>query len=234
MPSRTGTASQVDASAGDGSTSVTVPADCDFVVAFWMHWDDNAGSTISGLTLNSVSFTIQSQLAEGAVTDESGVGVATLANPATGSQTFAWTWSAGGARTEGGGIFLVYVKDHNSGDAVRAAGTDAATLTTGVSVTLATETTDLLLAACQRYTGGNPALDGTVFINDVTVNSEVYDVSEVTPSATSTTVNMTNENFSSMAAVSLKQAVGGGGAASNFANKSFIESLFTRPRFLRR
>src|SRR5688500_11017318 len=136
MASRTGTASEINASAGDGSTSVTVPADANCVVAFWSHWDGNAGTTLSGLTLNGAAFTIQSQLAEGATTNCHGGGVATLVNPATGSQTAAWTWSAGGARTEGGKITLVWVTDANPTDTVRDVGTNHNTSTNNVAVTI--------------------------------------------------------------------------------------------------
>ncbi len=204
MGSKTGTAIEVDASAGNGSTSVTVPSDATAVIAFWSHFDTNGGSILATLSLNGAAFLTRAQLAEGAVTDECGVGVATLPNPATGAQTLAWTWSAGGARAEGGKIILVCVKTVDTSNLVRAAGVDAATASTNVAVTLATETTDLLLAMCQSFTGTNPALDGSVFINDAVLNSEIYDVSEVTPSATSTTVNMTGESYSSMAAISLR------------------------------
>ena len=213
MAQRTGTASQDDASAGNGSTSVTVPADATAVVAFWSHFDGNGGSTLSGLTLNGVSFfPADSQLAEGATADESGVGVASLASPATGSQTLAWTWSAGAARAEGGEIVLVYVKDVDIADLVRAAATDAQISTDNCSVNVASEATDLLLAFAQDFNEGtpddDPALDGTVFINDALLNLHSYDVSEVTPGAGSTTVNMTGEAFSAMAAVTLKAATG--------------------------
>lgn len=207
MPAvRTGTPSQVDASGGNGSTSVTVPTDATAVVAFWAHWDGNAGSILSSLTLDSVAFTIHEQLAEGAVSNENGVGVATLVSPATGSRTLAWTWSAGGARSEGGEIILVYVKGVNLADPVRDTALDAAEATDNVSVTLTTQSTDLVLAFGERFTGGNPALDGTVFINNATLNSHVYDVSQVTAGASSTTIAMTNESWSCMAGIALKEA----------------------------
>ena len=205
-PSRTGTPSQANASAGNGSTSVTVPADANCVVAFWSHWDDNAGSTISSLTINSVAFSIASQIAEGTPANAPGVGVARLINPATGSQTFAWTWSGGAARTQGGKIVLVYVKDANTSDPVRAAATDTDINANNVTVNLATETTDLLLAMAMSADLVNPVLDGTVFINDAVLNNQTTDVSEVTPSASSTTITMTGEQFSCMAAISLKES----------------------------
>jgi hypothetical protein len=210
---RTGTASQVNASGGDGSTSVTVPSDATAVVALWAHYDSNGGTTLSSLTLNGVGFTIQEQIAEGATTDETGTGVATLNNPATGSQTFAWTWSGGGARAEGGWIVLVYVKDVDLASLVRDTATDAQLGSNDCSVQLTNiETTDLLLAAAQSFTGTNPALDGTVFINDAGLNSENYDVSEATGQSGTVTVNMTGENYSSMVAIALRNITAAPGA----------------------
>jgi hypothetical protein len=211
-PVRTGTASQVDASASSGSASVTVPSDATGVVAFWGHWSNNNNSTLSTLTLNSVSMLpAKSEIAEGATTDEIGVGAAFLASPSTGSQTLAWAWSAGGARVEGGEIVLVYVKDLHASTPYRAAATDVGTGSGDVSVNVSSETTDLLLAwAVNSPGGGNPGIDGTVFINNGTVNGEIYDASEVTPNATSTTVNMTGEQYAGMAAITLQEAVSQG------------------------
>lgn len=223
MPTRTGTASQVNASAGNGSTAVTVPADCTCVVALWSHWDGNAGSTISGLTLNGVALTIEAQRAEGATTDTNGTGAARLVNPATGSQTFAWTWSAGGARSEGGKIVLVYLKSVDTSSPVRAAGVDGRTAATNVAVTISSDPTDLILAMADSFTPTNPALDGTVFINNAALNSHIYDVSEVAPSAgATTTVNMTGEDYSSMAAISLKAAAVGGTFQPAWVRNNYI------------
>lgn len=201
-PSRTGTASQVDASGGNGSISVTVPSDATAALAYWAHWDGDAGSSLATLTLNGVGFTILQQQVEG-IDAQVGVGCAILEAPATGSQTLAWTWSAGGARTEGGELVIVWIKDHKSGDAVRDSDIATGTFGANVSITLTTEADDLLIAHASNYTN-SPALDGTVFINNASLNSHVYDTSQVTPNAGSTTVNLTGEEWTGMAAISLK------------------------------
>ena len=214
-PTRTGTAAQIDASAGNGSTSATVPADCNAVVAFWSHWDNNGGSTLSGLTLNGVSFfPADSQLAEGATTNENGVGVATLMNPATGTQTVAWTWSAGGAREEGGELVLVFYKDANTSDPVRAAGTNAAATTGEAAVGLAsTETTDAVVGFVENfYDGGTqPTITGvTAFINNTVVNLNSYDVGDTTGVSGTVTISNSSRDYTSTAAISLKESVAGG------------------------
>lgn len=204
---RTGTASQVDASAASGSTSVTVPADCTCVVAFWCHFNALGAATLSTLTLGGNTFTTQSEIpCKSPAASSTGVGVATLTNlPGTGTQTLAWAWSDNDARDEGGGLFLPYVKGVDTTSLVHDADTGNSTGSNPLSLTIDTGLTDLVLAACESFTGTNPGLDGTVFINNVTINSEVYDVSEVTPGAATTTINMTGESDSAMAAISLRE-----------------------------
>jgi hypothetical protein len=203
-PTRTGAASQVDGSGGNGSTGVTVPADCTLVVAFFSSWDGNSGATVSALSLNGTPLVIAAQLADGHVTDANMVGVASLASPPTGTPTFAWTYSAGGARSEGGEIILVYVKDD---DGLRDGGVDSDEGGNAVAVTLDTETDDLLLVFAESIDGGGPpVITGatTTFIDDAALNSHEYDVGEVAPGAVSTTVNMTGESYSAMACASVK------------------------------
>lgn len=206
MPTRTGTASQVDASAASGSVSVTVPADATGAVAFWSHFDGVVGgSTLSTLTLGGKSFTTQAEQGENAVSGESGVGVAVVTGlPGTGSQTLAWAWSAGGARSEGGGLFIVWIKDVDQSTPVRNATVNAQIGgPSAISTAVTSDPADLVLAMCQSFTGTNPTVDGTVFINNVAVNSEVYDVSQPTTGAgASTTVNG-NGDYATIAAVSL-------------------------------
>lgn len=222
---RTGTASQVDASAGNGNTTVTVPVGCNLATAMWAHFDNGTDSTLATLTLNGVGFTISSQIAVNNAGGLSGAGVAFIENPATGSQTLAWTWSNGSARLEGGWIAVTYVADANVGvgDAVRDSDSTAQSGSNNTALTLTTETTDLVLAAAQSFSA-NPALDGTVYINNVTVASEVYDASEVTAGAGSTTINMTGEAFSSMTAIALKAVAGGGGGAVRVVGMGLTES----------
>lgn len=196
------------ASAASGSTSVTVPADCTAAIAFWAHFNALGTSTLSTKTLGGNAFTTESEIATKSPTATSvGVGVASLTNlPGTGSQTFAWAWSDSDARDEGGGIFIVWVKDVDTTSLVHHAQTGNSGGSTNLSVTVNTDTTDLLLAFCESFTGTNPGLDATVFLNDVAINSEVYDLSQITPGSPTTAVNMTGESDSAMAAISLKTA----------------------------
>jgi len=208
MAARTGTASQVNASAGSGSTSVTVPADCTAAVAFWSHFNTLGASTLSTLTLGGNAFTTRSEIAcKTPASDTTGTGVATLtALPGTGTQTLAWGWSDSDARDEGGGLFLVYVKDVDTSDIYRDAKTLNQAGTSTISFSLTTITTDLVLGMGQSFSGTNPNLTATVFIDNASFNSELYDVSEITAGASSTTVQITSGDYPTIAGISLKTA----------------------------
>src|SRR5688572_21115966 len=156
---RTGTAAQLDAGGGDGSTTATVPADCNVVVAFWQHYQDSPGTQdLATLTLNGVGFTIRAQDPSDQLTPVHGIGVATLVSPATGSQTVAWTWNNNAARTEGGNIVLVWVKDGNTVDPFRDADSTNNTDTNNVELTIDSADTDLVLAMATGAGATNPAI----------------------------------------------------------------------------
>lgn len=196
---RTGTSAEISANLSGGSAEVNIPYDATGVVAFWSHWDEDGNTGMDNLTFKDETFTIVTQINEGAIAGEWGVGVAYLDTlPGIGAQTFGWQWD-GTTRIAGGGIHLVFIK--NAGG-VRDAAVDAGIAAANVSVTLDTETTDLVLAFGESY-AVDPALDGTVFVNNEAFAGAVVDLSEITPSAGSTTVNMTGETYSTMAAISL-------------------------------
>jgi hypothetical protein len=191
-----------------------VPADAECAVAFWTHFDDN-GSTLATLTLGGNSFfatAFDFQLSViDAATAEPGGGVAFLDDiPGTGTQTLAWTWSNGGARTEGGGIFVVWVKGQDATTPVRDLDANQGQSSDTTNVTIDSNATDLVLAMGMA-TGVDPGLNGTVFINSAVINSEDYDLSQITAGASSTTAQNTSHNYSVTAAISLIVEDGGGG-----------------------
>src|SRR5690606_3374950 len=100
----------------------------------------------------------EAEKAEGVTPAETGVGVAVLLNPSTGTQTLAWTWSDNDVRAEGGEIILVYIQGANTADPVRDAAVDSATSNTDVSVTIDTEPGDLVLgfAGMFNFQGSEP------------------------------------------------------------------------------
>ena len=204
----TGSVAVVDGSAGNGSTSVTVPADATFAVVISNHWDNSANDAALACTLNGVSFTWQADGAQTAGAGGAQAGnILTLNSPATGSQTFAWTWAEGGARTWGGGIYIIFIKDEHG--TIPIVDINCASGELGnVEVTVNTPNTDdLIIASCGvDYDSGanSPVLDGTSLINDDLVNSYRTDVTYATPSAYSTTVTMTGENYTYMGVIVIK------------------------------
>lgn len=230
MATRTGTASQVDASAGSGSTSVTVPADATAAIAFWTDYNALGISTLSTLTLGGNSFTTAAENAtKDPNSDTNGVGVASLETlPGSGSQTLAWAWSDTDARDEGGGIIVVWVKDVDTGDLVRDADVDFAGIGgAGTrSVTITTNSTDLVLAVGQRY-NADVAIDAaTTFVDNFVNNIEHYDAGEYTAGASTTTCQTTGTaNYDTIAAISLKH--GSAPAGSRIAGPELLSNSAT-------
>jgi hypothetical protein len=206
-PSRTGTAAQVDASGGDGSTSITVPGDCNAIIAYWAHEDSPiSGASLTSLAVNSAPFTIQAQLASGVGGDTVGVGLATIVNPSTGSRTFEWTWDTDEARAGGGLIILVFVKDANTGDLIRGVDVDATESFNAPTATASSVETDFVLGFGNRVTG-DPGITGTAFIDNVgPIANYNYDATEVTAGDPSTAVTDSNPFYSSVGVISLKQS----------------------------
>lgn len=207
VASRTGTAVQIDASGATSGTSssFTVPANCTLIIAQWHYWDSNSNVAMSSLSIDGDAFTLDVNVAD--TGNVAGRGTASLQNPSTGTQTLAWNWGSGGARAEGGKIILTFITGNASVNPIRDTDSAGATSTTSVAATVDSETTDIIIASCQSFSsGGPPAIDGTVYINNASLNDEVYDASEVAGSATSTTVNMTGESSSSIVAVSIKES----------------------------
>lgn len=209
MGSRTGTAENLDLTAASGTVGITVPTDCTVAVVMWHHWDGDSNTTMSSLTINSVAMTLDLNHDEGNPTDTNGYGVATLKNPATGSQNLAWSWSAGGARDEAGFATITYVKDVDLTDLVREAGGSAGSDGDNVEVTINSGTDDLVLSSCNTFS--TPAISGTVYMNNVDggngTSPTLVDAAEQTAGASTTTTTMTGESWASMVSVSLKNAV---------------------------
>lgn len=207
-PAVVGTISQVNASAASGSTSVTVPDNATGVVALWSGWRSGSSGTLSTNTLGGNAFTTRAEKASDIPADAPGCGVATLTSlPAAGSQTFAWAWSDGLARTEGGGIFLIWVRNINTSDIFRDADVDSKAGSNAVSVTIDSLATDLVLSLGQAFGTAFSTAD-TILLDNIAVNSEHYDIGQYIAGASTTTCGLSAYDYSSVAAISLKM-VGG-------------------------
>lgn len=206
----TGSVSIVNGSAAtSGSTAITVPADATAVVLFYNFWESGGDAGAQSFSIDGDPFVL------GDFTTTAGeapaAGVYTLVNPSTGSQNLAWNWTAGNARTGGGGIYLVYVKGVDTADLVRDADTAGALTTGSVSLTLDSTSTDLVLAMGASY-NANPEITSAAssLADNSTINSHRTDVDVMTAGASTTSVVVTGLAYSGSAAISLKNDEGGG------------------------
>jgi hypothetical protein len=220
MPTRLGQ-QVIDGSAASGAVQVTVPAGTTLVVAFWSHWHETTASTMSVLALGGEDLDVIIESSARIPTgDHSGVGIAALENPPSGSQQLEWAWSGGGARTEGGEIVLIYFSGTHPETPVRAgAAIMTGTFANDVSVDIPSEQGDTILAFGQRFSTGLLSVQVagvtvTPFLEDV-VNSHSFQLVEAPASSGSTTtVSLTDEWFSSVAALALPAAPATGATAS--------------------
>lgn len=203
----------VNANAASGSTSVAVPATATYVVAFWNHYDAGAGDTLATLTLNGVSMLpAVVELNDGQLgADQAGCGIADLAAPATGSQTLAWAWGAGGARTAGGGIYLVFFEGTVPGGVVRDADATTSNGSTEAQLTLTSELSDIVIAMAFNDVG-TVAVTGAsaVLVDENTQTGHTTDIAVVPAGSGSplasgfTLIDMTGENWGGLAAIALR------------------------------
>ena len=201
---RTGTAVTINASQSKTGTSssFTVPANCNAIIAMWHFWENNENVGMTSLELNGSTFIIVENA--GDISDTNGVGIAVLATPSTGSQTLDWVWASASPKAFGGGIVLTFVTDANVADLVRDFGVDRQTSSNDVSVVVTSVATDLVLSSCSS--DGTPGLSGTVYVDNYAVEGENHDYAEQTALAGTTTSTMTGENYSSMASIALKNS----------------------------
>lgn len=196
-----------------GSQDLAIPSGCTCVAALWHHYD--GGTTImSSLTLGGEALTLSPNVGSGGSFLVGG-GVGYRNNPLTGTRAFAWDWGAGGAREEGGRIYVIAFE--GSTGAVSYVDSDwngADDATNPGPLTLTSATGGAVWAVGQSYGATNPDLSAsgaqTVVNNNEAYNYENYDVAYVNSVGASTTnVSMSSVYYSSLGAVSVQEAAGG-------------------------
>lgn len=213
----TGTAVAITWASGadPAGQSITVPTDATAVYMFWSYWRNNDGDGLASATLggNAPDETHEE------TTDSSGLtaaGVCAWYGPPTGSQTLDLAWD--GAPDEGPTTIVVFVKG-GSTSAWRDADSGHTTGSDAISVTLDSNTTDLVLKYDQRY----DSLDGTppstssgwTSIETQDNGDEASRLSYAdSPGASSTACAAEDENYSSLVAISIPEDTGGGGGGT--------------------
>lgn len=226
----TGTPTAITWAAGadPAGQSITIPSDATAVYMFWSYYHGTAGNGLSTVTLNSVSpnETFEFPTATGSI---NATGVAAWYNPATGSQTLDPAWDA--SPVEGPTTIVAYVKGGNT-TAWRDADANATASTTANSVTLTTNSTDLVLKMDQKFGSSPSTSSGWTSQQTMNNNSEYANLETCdSPGASTTACDSEGENYSSIVAVSIPAAAGGGGTGyGQFFNKfGFNRSYRPRP-----
>lgn len=224
----------VDADAGNVSVSVTVPSGATGAVVLATQYDGGSGgvNTVSSFSLGGQTGTIITNEPDtGAPNYFSGIYVGEVSGFSTGSQTFAWNWNSDEAISQNGHITIYFVSDVNTADIVDNVYWDRGNAAAAVSIDVVPAATDqLFLFRSSRYIGGTAAPDidlganGTeteIYANEIQ-NTDRTAASHGTFSSTATqTVNIANENYSTLIGVSLNDDAGGGGLSIPVAMHSY-------------
>lgn len=203
------------AGANPAGQSITIPADATAVYMFWaFDGVDANGHGLASATLNgaSPSQTFELPTASGF---NPATGVAAWYNPPTGSQTLDPAWDV--APVEGPVCIVAYVKDGNT-TSWRDADADQATSTTAVTVTLTTESGDLVLLFDQHFEAAEqpPFTQGGSWVSAQTTGNvdEGARLSYISATGTTQVCDGQSEDYSSIVAISIGPFTGGGGGAT--------------------
>lgn len=205
------------------SGAVTVPSDCNAVYGFWFYYSGSAQGGVSAATIGTTAFTKASTKA-GLGAYFSG-GVIIWYNPPTGSQTVSITWNP--TVDLGPLVILVFVKD---ADTTGERDADAIIGFTGTSVTIDTNTTDLVIKAAAEY---NDVVPGTGTGWTSIQTGSTADPTEMrvctcnSPGASTTTCTAeATGDYVSLVAISIKE--GAAGAKSLLTKRQNIQSILVR------
>jgi hypothetical protein len=202
--------------------NITVPANTTAVYAFWAAFSTggSSGWGINTITLGgSAPDQILNRLA-GSPADANATGVAVWYNPGTGTKSLDISWSGVSAPDYGPLTTVVYTKDGDT-TAWRDADSDANSASNAVSVTLTTNAADLVIKFdVNDVSGGGPGTSAgwtsqQTQTNASSGNALVSRTSTAdSPGAATTVCNAENEDYSSLVAISIPAAAGGGASAS--------------------
>jgi hypothetical protein len=181
---------EINDNAASGSQSVTVPSDATLCVAFMGFYPTR---TFTSATLGGSSMTFEVQGADGGQV----ASAFWIANPSTGSQTFAWTYSS--SFDEGAIITLVFFKGVDTSGSVIRDSAEGGTTTASFD----TSTDDLCVCAVSVYAEtGDASTGGQTEIYDAgTYNSQGLAIG--TKDGTSGTTTMQGSGGTSESTIAL-------------------------------
>lgn len=192
-----------DTIAEPAAQNITVPATATAVYVFWAYNVSNTEGVASA-TLGGVAYDELFNHPGGGSTQMAGC--IAWYNPATGvkSLDINWTWGVGNA---GRTCIVAYVKDGDYTTGWRNAVGDSDTGSTALSVSLSTNTTDLVLKYDTRYETGETPPGTTTGYTSIATHGNNDDGSRLSscdsPGASSTTITSEDEFYSVVVAVSI-------------------------------
>lgn len=213
----------INASAGDGSTTVDVPALSEIAIIMCSAFDAGGAATpLANVVLDGQNDTSVISQDVGA-SDENAVYLASIKNFSTGNgKSISWTWTTNAAIDEGGAIYITFWSSVDLTNPFADSDFARATGTTGVQVAgLVCPVNSVVVTMAQAF-GGTPEMqaDGSPTINAVynddgtgVASTHAVDIDYFSRTQATHTIDMTGENYSVIIAAVLAEATGGGGLA---------------------
>lgn len=212
---------KVDATGGNVSTSITVPAGSTFALVKLTYWDNNEGNLVSSCSLDSQSATEIIDIADSG--DIAGRYMSWIKGFGTGSQTFALNYGGGGARSEGGMIYVEFYSGVDTTTPIVDSAHTGAVNFGALSIDLTSnDTGEYFSIHAQRYVADSNAPNivfdtgGTeteVYTNELDNNQRVATSYGTYSSSGTKTTTMDNEYYSSLMGVVLAEASAASGAS---------------------
>lgn len=209
----TGTAAGLTFEVGTATptaVNVTVPADATAAYVFWTYFGASGTDGVSAATLGGTAYSQKYDY--NATSDYYSTGVIAFYSPATGTKSLSITWATAPPDQEGSGpsVIIVYTKDGNTTAWRDADGTSGAT---SASVTLTTESADLVLALDGHYdiAGPGDASGWTTLASFVQRNCGIK-ARNISASGASQVAASVSSSYPAITAIAIPAA--GGAAAS--------------------
>ena len=219
----TGSVVTIASSANTGSQSVTVPSDATLMIVSAGGYTAGGEATFwttTAITLNSVQAT---RIRVDASNSEQSSVLYQLANPAIGSQTFAWDWNGTAAVTEGTTIIIRFYKDVNTTTPIRSNGGQY-NATSGAATTgaLSHEDGDMVVATFSHYWGTGPVTwtGATSISQPAQFNDNFNRMAEAALSGASTVTVTADENATESGLKAISGAVIAAAAAGGRTTKN--------------
>lgn len=205
----------------NGNQAVTIPADAEAVIVMSWGWRNAHALDFTALNWDNSGLDFSLIVTNKSTTDPNDIWAyimtsASGAWPGTGAKTLYWTFS--GAPTEGGTVYIFFVKGLNTANPVRSTASDKDQYTW--STTLADVATgDLCLVAMSNYNtniDADPVGSGqSVLIEQTTPeNSDTYGIGYKSDNGSVSINSVAGQPYDGEIAFALRVAEAGGGGLS--------------------